>query len=207
MKNTNDAVRKIILNTSKTYNNLLGKTFLIVTEKSNLYDCIEVSFNEKNFLHLTGVKFICNKNSDNAITFYKKALANKLSNYDFEIVNDLTFKKLDVLNLACNFAKYSKMKGNFNHSKPFLNTDVLIGTDQWYLGFIYDNEEQIFVPNTLMQEDIRNVSSPAGIIFILEKGKLDSKYNLSNHVYLNKKRFCLDNYINLPKVIKNKINQ
>ncbi|MFI3167829.1 MAG: PBECR4 domain-containing protein [Bacillota bacterium] len=201
-----DDARKVILNASKKYAELLGKDFFVIAERSNSYKWTEVAFCEKNFLHLTGVKFFQKTQEDNALTFFDKALNNKLANSDFEIVNDLTYKKLSVLENACNFTQSGKMHGNFDGQKRYLKTGALVGTVSWYLGFVYDEDEKSMLPNTLMKEDIRDVSEPFGIIMMIEKTRMvDLKYELDNIVYINNKRFDVNNIKNLPKEIKNKI--
>ncbi len=71
-----------------------------------------------------------------------------------------------------------KMIGEYNYSKKFLYTEKLCGGVHGCIGFVPDKGSPYFVPDTSLQEDIRNlIVQPYKIIAILEKPITDKLYS------------------------------
>lgn len=139
---------------------------------------IEARFLSRNFLHLTGLKF-SGKYSN---YFYKLCLNNQLKSKDIQIKNEITTQmKLQILKNLVSLNKKAKILGNYNVSRPKLNTELMIGNIEWCLGFI--KEERYYVPNTLCKEDIRNVViNPNRIICILSKKIKEDFYSTIDYL-------------------------
>ena len=89
--------------------------------------------------------------------------------------------KLQILKNLVSLNKKAKILGNYNVSKPKLNTELMIGNIEWCLGFI--KEERYYVPNTLCKEDIRNVViNPNRIICILSKKIKEDFYSTIDYL-------------------------
>lgn len=172
--------------------------FIYLNRSDQTIKYIETRFLSRNFLHLTGLNF-SGKYSN---YFYKLCINNKLKSKDIQIKNKKIIQmKLEILDNLVSLNKKSKMIGNFNESKLKLNTEIVIGNIGWCLGFIKENE--YYIPNTLFQEDIRNVVViPNRIICIMSKRIKDDKY--TNMDYLVKD-FEIKEIVN-SKYLKDKIN-
>lgn len=190
-KYTKEQAIQIITDCAKKYKDeLLDKTllFICIDKHKNIF-CYEFSFYIWNFMHLTGVKTKL-YNSDirehtnektqtiSAVEFYNKCLSHKLSPSDFEFSDDgTTHMKLDVLpsvlckNLAAN------MVGAYNSSKPKLYTEKIAGGIKACMGFVIDNIQGKYVPNTILKEDIRkNVFDYLRVLAVCRKNINDQTY-------------------------------
>lgn len=146
----------------------------------NCLDYYEVAFYKSNFLHLTGLK-INNKTVKSAIHFYSKCLKGRLSEKDFSISEDgSTIQKLEVLEYMMNIKKNASMIGDFSDTGPKLYSDKIAGNTNACMGFVRDEYTNNNVPNTLLKNDIRNVSSkPQNKIYlVLSKPISEGKYTI-----------------------------
>ena len=72
--------------------------------------------------------------------------------------------------------KKARIVGDYNSQKLYLSTDKLIGNINMCLGFIKENN--YYIANTALKEDIRNIVEEQGrIVLILKKNIKDKKYN------------------------------
>lgn len=200
--NKTDAL-KIIIDAAKYYHdNLENQRLLVIYEKDKNMSYIEAIFISRNFLHLTGVK-ILNKNIKSSLMFYSLCLKNKLKISDFEFSKDgTTIMKLKNLNSIIKFPKSAKMIGDYVNCKKYLNTEKLIGNVFGVIGFIENNG--YYIPNTLLNEDIREVTiSRNRILAILKRNRNECKYK--NIIYIAKD-VKIDRLIK-DKIIKNKIEK
>lgn len=210
----------IIVNCAKRYEKeLLGNTILLICQKKfdNSIYCIEFNFYEHNFLHLTGVKlnktiFNETENIKIANSFFNKCLKGRLNSQDINFKeNGVTQLKLHVLPKLISKDLSARMIGNYTNSKPKLITNKLTGGQNGCIGFIKDSKTLEFVPNTILDEDIRNYIEPVDkVIAVLRKKKDDIKYNEITYKSKNKKnpinwsKIKLPNeYIYLLDLIKN----
>ena len=157
-----------IVNCAKTYKKeLVNKQLLFVC--SDCYKniiCVELSFDASNFLHLTGLKtnnIVCPDGSVrklSATEFYKRCVNNKISPKDFEFSKDgTTNMKLNVLPKLISKNLSAKMIGNYNSIRPKLVTDKLVGNVAACMGFVLTKNDVRYVPNTVIQEDIRKCAT------------------------------------------------
>ncbi len=175
---TKQEALNIVLNCSKIYyRNLENKNIIFIYEKEcNKYDYIETTFFPHNYLHLTGLNLIRNR-IKSSVDFYNLCLRNNLSTTDFEFKsNGTTQKKLEILSSIMQIDKKARIVGDYNSQKLYLSTDKLIGNINMCLGFIKENN--YYIANTALKEDIRNIVEEQGrIVLILKKNIKDKKYN------------------------------
>lgn len=182
---TKQEALNIVLNCSKIYHkNLENKNVVFIYEKEyNEYDYIETNFFPHNFLHLTGLNLIKNR-IKSSVDFYNLCLRNNLSTTDFEFkLNGTTQKKLEILSSIMQIDKKARIIGDYNSQKVYLSTEKLIGSVNMCLGFIKENN--YYIANTALKEDIRNIVEEQGrIVLVLKKNIKDKQYN--EIIYKNK---------------------
>ncbi len=89
--------------------------------------------------------------------------------------------------------KNAKMIGDFCGSNIFLQTDKVTGNINACMGFIKENN--IYIPNTVLKDDIRNiVNNQSKIIAIFKKEITENLYK--NITYLKKEYEVKDILIN-----------
>lgn len=150
------------------HSELEGKNLLFICcNKHKKIFSIELSFYGNNYMHLTGLK--PKKTADGksevaqdlfANDFYQKCLDHKLSPADFDFSDDgTTHMKLAVLpGIICKNL-HASIIGDYNSSKPRLYTEKIVGGIHACMGFIFDSEISEYVPNTVIKEDIRDLTA------------------------------------------------
>lgn len=139
------------------YNSLFNNHSLlfICMDKHKHISTLEVTFDASNFLHLTG----CTTNRGiSALDFFNRCVEKRLSLNDFELADDgTTLKKLKILPLMLTKNLSANSIGDFIGGRPKLQTDKLAGGMRGCMGFVKTAPSGRFVPNTVLEEDIRNV--------------------------------------------------
>lgn len=178
---------KIITEAAKIYNeNLENRNLLFIfgTEKSPEF--FEASFLPRNFLHLTGVK-IFEERIFGSVDFYERCLRGKLSPSDFSFAdNGTTDMKLSILTQLMKIQTCAKMVGLYDHTKSVLYTEKIAGNIYAYMGFIKEND--YYIPNTALREDIRDISiRPQKRVLAIFKKNISEKFYRVTPCYLAKK--------------------
>ncbi|MCL2494724.1 MAG: PBECR4 domain-containing protein [Oscillospiraceae bacterium] len=165
--------------------NLAETSILFVSEENGTLCSCEAEFNRHNFMHLTGVD--CNLNPGE---FYYRALRNALKPSAFRMKQDQTTEqKLSILAELMQFHNKACIIGEYDGSRMNLQTDVLAGTVRSVLGFI--KTQRLYVPNTALKEDIRNITKKAyPVVAIFKKPRLAKTYGAPS--FVNHKRVSLD---------------
>lgn len=147
----------IISKCSKEYkNNLENKNLLFIFGTSSDKNQFEATFLGRNYLHLTGVIPTLGRFSS-AYDFYRTCIYNKLAESDFSFANDGTTElKLSILMRIMNIHNTAKMVGEYNSSKTLLYTEKIAGNIFGCMGFVREGE--FYIPNTVIKEDIRDVT-------------------------------------------------
>ncbi len=185
MKLTKLEALEILLKSSDLFKeNLMDKMFLfILSDKQGNVKPFEVRFHKSNFKHLSGVK-----TELSATDFFNRCINRRLSEKDFEFANDgTTVLKLLVLPslMTKNLGKANSV-GDYNNSRPKLYTRKIAGSMKGCIGFKIDNTSGDYVPNTLLNEDIRNVTTDnLRIIATFRKYKNDKQYTECVYVAKN----------------------
>lgn len=169
---------KIISESARLFRDTFAsKNYLIVLKSKNAFEAIEIDASKNNFLHLTGVQ-----TNANAEVFFDRAIDGKLSSQDFTLRDSgETDKKLSVIEKAMNFIGGVKNGGKFSpRNSQNLITDMIIGNDEFALGFIKDTNSQghTYVPNTLLKGKADNyIANPKHMIYaVFVKDKKDQEY-------------------------------
>ena len=176
----------IIFDCAQKYKeNLVNRSLLFVcNDKQKRIYCVEVTFDESNFQHLTGVKI--NRKKISPKDFYNRCLEKRLSPDDFEFSDTGTTElKLQVLpTLMCKNLS-AKMIGDYNMSQPKLFTEKLAGGVSACMGFVRNNGKGRYIPNTVLRDDVRVRAKHADrIIATFRKRRNEIRY--TEPVYLAK---------------------
>lgn len=167
-------------------NNLAEKSLLFVcTDKHKRVHCLEVTFDAGNFQHMTGLK--TDKSAITPSHFFELCMDKRLREEDFEFAEDGTTPlKLTVLPGLVKKNLSANMLGDYNMSQPKLYTEKIAGGVKACVGFVRNGGTGRYVPNTVLQGDIRQkVIHPDRIILTYRKKRGDEKY--SEIVYKAKK--------------------
>lgn len=195
-----DALR-ILFDTSQKYKTeLCGKNLLFVSiDTHKKVEFFEVVFNESNFLHLTGVQRskqsidISGIISNYSKEFFNKCLSKRLKEEEIEFSDDgKTVLKLTVLPLVVNKNISARMYGYYNGSNEILYTEYLLGGVNACLGFVKAKERNVFVPNTLLKQDIRSITKRYNKI--IATYRKDVRETLYNECVYKAKKEDLSNY-------------
>ena len=216
-----EAIFKTIYECTKEFKkNLANKKLLVIYEENGETKKCEIFFPASAFYHLTGLKAFDNKgNSYKAFNFYNDMLNGSINARNLKKKDRTTDLKIEVLPQLMKLDRNAKMTGIFFSSRILLETDQLIGGEKSCMGFITNEKYECYIPNTLLKEDIRQISINRGnIVCILKKNVFDKIYiNITymkkeyeiNNVFKKEeffKEIDFKNIYSLDKVITNKIN-
>lgn len=188
MKFTKEEARRRVLNCAKQYQEkLLNKKLLVIyrERKDNAIYYIEVVFYERNYQHLTGLELI-DKNGNilrhQSVNFFRKCMENKLSSEEIMFKRDGTaLLKLTALPARMDITKITKITGDYNHVRPYLLVDKVVGGVNFCLGL--SREDDVYVPSSALLEDIKKLTeTPSQVLTILEKDMDSDIYTAVKHV-------------------------
>lgn len=183
MKFTKEEARRIVLNCAKRYQQkLLNKKLMVIYRERTDHQIyfIEVVFQKRNYQHLTGLELL-DKNGNilhnQSLNFYRKCIENKLSLHEFRFRPDGTAPlKLAALPALTDITKITKITGNYNHTRPYLRVDKVVGGVNFCLGLSKD--KNFYVPSSALLENIKTLSdAPSQVLAIFEKNISDSIYS------------------------------
>lgn len=188
MKFTKEDARRNVLNCAKQYQKkLLNKKFLVIyrERRDSMIRYIEVAFYERNYQHLTGLELIDREGNvlrKQSVNFYRKCIENKLGLEEFRFkVDGTTHLKLAALPVLMDITKITKITGDYNHMRPYLLVDKVVGGVNFCLGL--SKEDDIYVPSSALLADIKNLTdAPSQVLVILEKETLEEIYMVVKHV-------------------------
>lgn len=179
------AIGILFTGAAKYEQHLCNKNLLFVcSDKLSNISFFEVSFDASNFQHLTGVSL-----KNNALTpldFYQHCLDRRLSVSDIEFAsNGTTQLKLEILSYIVCPHLHASMMGDYNSRGQVLYTEKLAGGVKGGIGFVHTDNEKRYVPNTLLNGDMRNyMDNHRRILATFRKNKMEDVY--SERVYLAK---------------------
>lgn len=184
-------------NCAKIYKqNLENKKLLFLTEdKTNFFSFFEIAMFPRNFMHLTGCKIIENNKNIPTIEFYSRFLNNNINEKNIILSNSTSFYKIEILPQLMNLDKNAKILGDYDNSKIYLQTNKLVGNINACIGFI--KEKHTYIPNTALNEDIRNITTNIKkVIAVFKKNFNDKMYNqityLKNNYNISKLLKCVN---------------
>lgn len=169
----------IAISCAKLYrDNFVDKKLLfLLTDKHKRVFALEVEFDASNYHHLTGLQYT-NK-SWSHLDFYNHCIDARLSEKDIGFsANGSTHQKLNVLPVILRNPNLSaNMAGDYNHSRPYLFTEKLVGGVKWAMGFRSVGAKGRYVPDTLLEGDIRGlIKESCRIAATYKKSKGDLQY-------------------------------
>ena len=197
-----EAIFKTIYECTKEFKkNLANKKLLVIYEENGETKKCEIFFPASAFYHLTGLKAFDNKgNSYKAFNFYNDMLNGSINARNLKKKDRTTDLKIEVLPQLMKLDRNAKMTGIFFSSRILLETDQLIGGEKSCMGFITNEKYECYIPNTLLKEDIRQISINRGnIVCILKKNVFDKIYK--NITYM-KKEYEINNVFKKEEFFK-----
>ena len=188
MKFTKEDARRRVLNCAKQYQQkLLNKKMLIIyrERQDKVIRYIEVVFHERNYQHLTGLELVDSEGNgvrNQSLNFYRKCIENKLGLEEFKFKQDgTTHLKLAALPVLMDVTKITKITGDYNHVRPYLFVDKVMGGVNFCLGL--SREGDVYVPSSALLEDIKKLTdAPSQVLAILEKPIDADIYSTVKHV-------------------------
>lgn len=177
----------IVASAERYKKELLGREllFLCLDKHKNIHT-LEVSFGDAHFLHLTGVT--TNASHLSAKAFFKRCMDHRLSTRDFEYKNDgRTPAKLRALQAIISKNLNAVMVGDYNHTKPLLITEKIVGGQYHALGFVMSEGSGCYVPNTALECDIRQITHRPTLQIVLTCRKYRNEKRYTEVVYSTKK--------------------
>lgn len=175
-----EALNRIFESALYYENNYVDKKLLLICGNNGAtrITALEAVFRRSNFMHLTGVKFPTDSRMA-PDSFYEAALHHHLKLNDFEMASDgTTSLKLEILPQILKSQSLSaNLAGDYNFRKPVLVTDKLAGNIRGGMGFVFDSSYRCYVPNTVLNEDLRNnIRNQQRILLAYKKRIQDEKY-------------------------------
>lgn len=159
---------------------LLGTQLLFIGRniKTGYYSYFEARFLEKHFMHLTGIR---PRSGTNAERFFELCASHKLKTSDIKALpTGQSALKADVIIPLMKLPFTAKMFGDYNSFGNRLYTEKVSGTTTGCMGFVFDNDDKVLVANTILKEDIRNVTGDLNqIVAIYQKEIKDELYPTS----------------------------
>ena len=171
-----EAIFKTIYECTKEFKkNLASKKLLVIYEENGETKKCEIFFPASAFYHLTGLKAFDNKgNSYKAFNFYNDMLNGSINARNLKKKDRTTDLKIEVLPQLMKLDRNAKMTGIFFSSRILLETDQLIGGEKSCMGFITNEKYECYIRNSLLKEDIRQISINRGNnVWILKKNVFD----------------------------------
>lgn len=157
---------------------LLGKCFLFICRGTKTGDIsfYEVEFTDRHFQHLTGIK---PKPGINSTRFLELCLERRLSAKDISVLpTGQSALKVEVIGPLMRLPYTARMMGDHNGSGDFLYTEKLAGSTVGCMGFVFDTESGIYVPNTILKVDIRDhISEVKQIVAVYQKDAKKEYYS------------------------------
>lgn len=205
-----DALR-IVYKYAPIYKDYLsGRNLLFIcTDKYKNVSCLEVLFTASRFLHLTGFQLKTGEITPD--DFLERCIQRRLSLRDFDFNSDGTTElKMRALPLVMCSDLGANMVGDYNNQRPKLYTEKIAGGVNACMGFVRDGGDGPFVPNTMLDSDIRDETErPLRIVATFSKSIADQKYEdivrLGKNVDWNRLQFP-EEYLYLLPLIQAKLN-
>ena len=138
--------------------NFVGKRVLfLMSDKHKRVSSLEVGFQASNYHHLTGLE-LTNPSLSHK-DFYELCVDGRLKQEDIRFAqNGTSHQKLSVLQMAFKNTNLSASAvGTYNNSHPLLYTEKVVGGVKWALGFRDVSGNGDYIPDTLLEGDIRDV--------------------------------------------------
>lgn len=157
--------------------NLRNKKLMFIYEnKDRSIGKEEMFFPITSFYHLTGVQAYDKGNElINSYKFYMLLREGGIDESKLKVKDDTTYYKLEILSQLMKIDKMASMIGTFSSFSILLQTDKIIGNVNACMGFVKDSEFKMYVPNTVLKKDIRDVTDDRKKIIAVLKKDINEK--------------------------------
>jgi len=194
----------------REYKRKLANTRVLIVyrnRENNKLEFIEIVFRPSNFQHLTGLILLDNSGKQKkncSVEFYHKCTGNNLKASEVLFKDDgTTSLKLDALPSLMDLTNITKIIGDYDYSKKWMEADIIVGGIHFCLAVSEDKDGSYF-PRSGLLEDIRNITKNSSQVLAIFQKKLSDKEKYSNIRYVAK---GIDiTKINLPEELKEKIH-
>ncbi len=179
-----DIIAKCQIEFEKSLKN--RKVMFIYENKDKTIGKEEMFFPTTSFYHLTGVRaYDSNNKLLNSYTFYKLLQVGGIDESKLEVKDRTTYYKLQVLPQLMKIDRMASMIGNFTGHSLLLQTNRIVGNVNACMGFV-KNEKNIYVPNTALKKDIRDITDDRKKIIAVFKKEIN-EILYKNITYLKQK--------------------
>lgn len=194
----------------KEYKKKLANTKILVVYRNrgnSEIESIEIVFRPSNFQHLTGLILVDkqgNPKKNCSVEFYHKCTGNNLNIAEVRFKDDGTTPlKLDALPSLMDLTNITKIIGDYDNSKKWMDADVIVGGINFCLAVSEDKNGSYF-PRSGLLEDIRNITRKSSQVLAIFQKKLSDKEVYKKICYVAK-GLNLSN-LNLPSDISEQVN-
>lgn len=174
MKDKKKIIKKISQALKGYDENLNNRDFLFYFYKGRELKHLKIKFESRHFLHLTGLE-----TSLSAKDFYKLLKKGHLKEEQFQLKKDgTTLLKLAVIERLPQIISSHLLIGEYNgFLKIRLVADYVLGDTKriMTLGVKELSEKEIFIPNTLLQEDVKHISHVLNKVVLIFSNKINYK--------------------------------
>lgn len=200
----------VAIKCGREYKRKLANTKILViyrNRENNEIESIEIVFRPSNFQHLTGLILVDkqgNPKKNCSVEFYHKCTGNNLNIAEVRFKDDGTTPlKLDALPSLMDLTNITKIIGDYDNSKKWMDADVIVGGINFCLAVSEDKNGSYF-PRSGLLEDIRNITRKSSQVLAIFQKKLSDKEVYKKICYVAK-GLNLSN-LNLPSDISEQVN-
>ena len=193
-----DIIAKCQIEFEKSLKN--RKVMFIYENKGKTIGKEEMFFPTTSFYHLTGVRaYDSNNKLLNSYTFYKLLQVGGIDESKLEVKDRTTYYKLQVLPQLMKIDRMASMIGNFTGHSLLLQTNRIVGNVNACMGFV-KNEKNIYVPNTALKKDIRDITDDRKKIIAVFKKEINE--NLYKNITYLKQKYQIVNILKNQEIKK-----
>ena len=210
MEYTQKQAVSVAIKCGREYKRKLANTKILViyrNRENNEIESIEIVFRPSNFQHLTGLILVDkqgNPKKNCSVEFYHKCTGNNLKSAEIQFKEDGTTPlKLDALPSLMDLTNITKIIGDYDESKKWMEADVIVGGINFCLAVSEDKDRSYF-PRSGLLEDIRNITRKSSQVLAVFQKKLSDKEVYKKICYVAK-GLNLSN-LNLPSDISEQVN-
>ena len=210
MEYTQKQAVSVAIKCGREYKRKLANTKILViyrNRENNEIESIEIVFRPSNFQHLTGLILVDkqgNPKKNCSVEFYHKCTGNNLKFAEIQFKEDGTTPlKLDALPSLMDLTNITKIIGDYDESKKWMEADVIVGGINFCLAVSEDKDGSYF-PRSGLLEDIRNITRKSSQVLAIFQKKLSDKEVYKKICYVAK-GLNLSN-LNLPSDISEQVN-
>lgn len=152
---------KVLTECAELYEkHFIGKNVLFIFQSNSGLQFRETTYNDSNFLHLTGVGTDLSPRD-----FFYMCKNHKLSLEKFWIPSGGKAElKLRILNDLMHLPFKARMIGHYDCLRLYLRTDLIAGSSYASMGFVGNGKN--YSPNTALNEDVRKLVDEAHPILL-----------------------------------------